>query len=263
MIEYAFEDADGNQYAINGSGIGTIAKNTLRQGEDAFSWENKVIENSFLPGEKKLGTTRLMGRSVGFVLERTGTTEAEFRDELNALIRAFETCKYLVDKTNGQRMEVAPLDFSSTPSTGTEHRFTSDAFSLRMLSPWESTTESTASQALTALTFNDISINNEGFLDAYPVLTFTATVTVDDIQILIPENTGSFQIQDPLFGTVGFQSLVIDCLEGTTQLGNTDRANFVVPGTGFIQFPSGASTLRIFPSAACSVSVTWRNRFYV
>jgi hypothetical protein len=265
VIEYAFQDADGVQTLINGDTLPQIEGNSLAQGEDVFSWENKIVENSFLPGEKKLGTTRLQGRAVSFVLQRTAINDSDFRDGLNAMIKAFETCEYLVDLTNSLRMKVAPLDYSSAPLAGGEKRITSDAFSLRMLEPWEDLTANTdGPTALTGLTFNDILLTNDGFLDSYPVLTFTASVAVDDIQILIPENSGSFQIQDTLFGTSpAYDTLVIDCQAGTSDLGGADRGNFIVPGTGFIQFPSGDLTLRIFPSASCSVTVEWRSRFYV
>ena len=265
MILYAFEDSEGNQTPINGDTLPTIEGSSLRQGEDSFSWENKIVQNSFLPGDKKLGTSRLQGRGVTFSLERTATTDSGFRDGLNNILRAFETCKYLVDLTNSLRMNVAPSEYTSSPMAGTEKRYTVDSFTFAMLTPWESTTpESEGPTDLMGLTFNDIEIDNPGYLDSYPVLTFTASVAVDDIQILVPEVAGSFQIEDPLFGTdPAYNTLIINCDLGTTDLGGADRGNFVTPGTGFIQFPQGISTLRIFPSANCSVTVEWRPRFYV
>ena len=263
-ILYAFEDAEGNRYLPNGVSISKIAQSTFGQNADSFSWENKIIDKSFLPGSKKLGTTRLKSDNISFSLTRANEESVDFRSALNDLLQAVQKTKYVINLTDETRAEVAPLSAVSTPNKGTEKNFASEEITFERLSPWEDETPNSQDESLTGDSFNDIEINNAGALDAVPVFTFTSSVAIDDIQILIPDNSGSFQLLDPIFGTTGFEELVIDCEQGTAIIGNVDRANFIVAGTGFVQIPPGATQIvRIFVPEDCDVNISWRNRYYV
>lgn len=264
MIEYKFILEDGTEYLPNGATISTIAKKTFAQGPDNFSWENKIVDNSFLPGAQKLGVTRLQSSQIGFTLTRTNPDTAAYRSETNDIISAFEATKYVVDITQGLRIEVAPLSYGVGTLPGAEKHMSMDEMTFEKLTPWEDETVKVQNETLTGGTFNEINVNNAGYMEAIPIFTFTASTAVNNIQIITPDNDNTFQIQDSLFGTVGFETLIIDNELGTAKIGDIDRSNFVVPGTGFIRIPVGAAALvRIFVSAACTVKIEWRNRVYV
>ncbi|GAG76915.1 unnamed protein product, partial [marine sediment metagenome] len=64
MIEYALKDKDDNLYELNDADIVQPAKGSLSLGDDVFTFENKIVENSSLHGAVKLGKTRIASREM-------------------------------------------------------------------------------------------------------------------------------------------------------------------------------------------------------
>jgi hypothetical protein len=260
MIEYAVRNADDVEYSLNGDGRPAPAAGSLTFLEEPISFDQKVVEKSGRPGSARLGETRTESRRITLEYTVAGT---DVVSELNEMIRALRDAVYLVDKTNERRIPIAVSSVNPTWDSGSHKLSGEVSATIQLLEPfWEGETEETASATL-AVDVNAIEIVNGGYAPAPPVLTFTASAAVSTLEIYIAETKQGIRIDDPLFGTLGYETLVLDCAAGTLMLGDLDRTPFISPGTGFFDFPEGTSELRIVPTAACSVAITWRERAYV
>lgn len=102
MIEYQLKDADGNTYSLNGELVDRSLKNSVTQGRDAFTFDNKIIERSFLPGSSKIGESRIMSRQLSISLNRINTSDEQFKLEANELLYWLSKSKYLVERAKEQ-----------------------------------------------------------------------------------------------------------------------------------------------------------------
>lgn len=267
MIEYALKDIDGNEYVLNDATITAPAKGSLSFENEMFSFENKVVESSALHGAVKLGKTRIASREIYLRFSRalgeTVASAAAYRTAENALLQAILTTVYLVDKTHNMQIPVAITDYNLTYDKGA-HKLSSDnEILIQLLKPfWEEITVSNEGVDL-IIDLNEISINNTGSLEVPPILTFTTSIPVSQIQIYIDETKEGIQIDDSLFGETGYLTIIINCKEGTIEMGALDRISSVLAGTGFFKLPVGVSTLMILPIAPCHVEVDWYERFYL
>ena len=65
MRTYALTEEDGTILLnLNASGDDNPAKGSFTLGSDQFTYENRIVENSGLPGAIKLGATRIESRDV-------------------------------------------------------------------------------------------------------------------------------------------------------------------------------------------------------
>ena len=81
---------------------------------------------------------------------------------------------------------------------------------------WEDVnTTSVGPTSLTGGIFNDVNITYSGFIDTYPILTFDASSAVASIEIQALEALEGTEITDSIFGTSGFQQMILDNIEGT------------------------------------------------
>ena len=267
MIEYALKDIDDNEYVLNDAAIVEPARGSLTIDSEGFAFENKVVESSSLHGAVKLGKTRIMSREIGLRFSRAlgeaAVGVAAYRAAENALIAALYSAVYLVDKTHGMQTPIAISDYNLDYGPGA-HKLSSDnEIAIQLLKPfWEETTASNEGVDL-AIDLNEIAITNAGSVEVPPVLTFTTVVPVTQIQIYVDETKEGIQIEDDLFGEVGYFTMIADCKEGTLAIGTLDRVNSILAGTGFFRFPVGASTLIILPDGACHVEIDWHERYYL
>jgi hypothetical protein len=264
MIEYALQDEDLNEYELSGAGIALPGQKSVTFLNERFAFDSKVVENSALPGAVKLGSTRLESSRLALRVDRSFDVSSDWRDEVNEYVRQLAKAYYLVDKTNDRRARVNIEDFNFAFDEGGHKLSGRGTANIRLIEPfWEDITEQSDGPTALAVSLNTINLTNSGFLDTYPILTFTASVAVTDIDIFVDETSVGMTINDSLFGTSTYLTMVLDCRAGTLKIGDLDRSISIAPGTGYFSFPVGTVTLKIEPNAACSVTVTWRERYYV
>jgi len=264
MIEYALKDKDDNLYNLNDSAIIQPAKESLSLGDDVFTFENRIVENSSLHGAVKLGKTRIASREVSIRFSRALSEDYSlFRIAENALLTALLKAVYLVDVTNSLQVPIAITKYPISYDPGAYQESSDNEIVLTLLRPfWESTTKDTESDTL-SIDINTLIINNQSALTVPPIITFTAAVAVTQIQIYVDETKEGIQIDDSLFGQSGYGTLIIDCKEGTIKIGTLDRISSVLTGTGYFQLPVGSSDLIIIPTAVCYIEVDWYKRYYI
>jgi hypothetical protein len=263
MIEYALRNSAGDLIKLNDATIDNPVKGSTSLGPDNFTFENKIVEKSSLPGSVQLGQRRTMARPLNLFFNRANQTDSTFRSRENSLIMNLEDTEYLADVTNNRQVPVSVLDYNLEYDKGAYHHSSDNLISFLLLEPfWTSLTVTTLSQSL-IIDVNEITITELGYLPIPPILTFTANVPVTKLQIYIANTNQGIQIEDDLFGTTNYGTLVVNCVDGTVKLGSVDRINSVVPGTGFFRIPTGQNTLNVVPSAACSIKIDRYKREYI
>ena len=263
MIEYALHDIDENEYELTGSGIALPARKSVTFLNDNFKFENRIIESSALPGGVKLGKTRLTTNNLKLEVTRAHTDSDDFRNAENEFIMWCEKALYLVDNTNGRRLKLAIEDVEVSYDSG-GHKLSSETkATFRLIDPfWEASSEIEEDESL-IVDINSIPISNEGFLKTYPVITIVTAAALDSIEMYIDETKEGIVIEDAIFGTSTYLTMICDCLAGTLMIGDLDRSASIVGGTGYFSFPVGESTLIVIPSEVCDINVAWRIREYV
>lgn len=267
MIEYALKDIDDNEYVLNDAAIVEPAKGSLSFENEKFAFENKIVESSALHGAVKLGKTRIESREISLRFSRglgdTVAGAAAFRTAENALLKAIFTAIYLVDKTHGMQVPIAISDYNLDYDKGA-HKLSSDnEILIQLLKPFWEKTIATNESANLIIDLNEIPINNAGAVEVPPILTLVASVPVSQVQIYVDETKEGIQLDDTLFGEPGYFTIIVDCREGTVKIGTLDRVNSILAGTGFFRLPVGISSLMILPTAACSISIDWHERYYL
>ena len=264
MIEYALKDIDGNLFNLNDTAIIEPTKSGLSLSNDIFTFENRIVENSSLHGAVKLGKTRIKSREITIKFSRALSEDYSiFKTAENALLTFLLKTVYLVDITNSLQVPVAITKYPIEYDKGSYQQSSDNEITLVLLKPfWENTTKDTESDTL-SIDINTLVINNGGALAVPALITFTASVAVTQIQMYIDDTKEGLQINDPLFGTVGYQTLIIDCKEGTIKIGELDRTSVILVGTGYFQFPVGSSDFMIVLTAVCNITVDWYERFYL
>jgi hypothetical protein len=263
LIQYALRNVNGDLTQLNDSTIDTIARKSLSLGDDNFSFENKIVEKSSLPGSVQLGERRLMARELTLFFNRSESSDSDFRTAENKLLQALDTAVYLVDVTNSRQVPISVLDYNAEYDAGSYQHSSGNQINLQLLQPfWTSTTVTTVSQSL-IIDLNQITMSELGYLPIPPIITFTASLPILELQIYVDETNEGIQIEDDLFGTTGYTTLILDCEQGTLKLGSVNRVNSIVPGTGFFRLPIGQSTLNIIPTAACAVQIDRYERTYI
>ncbi len=264
-IEYALSDIDNNiLLSLNDNTVLKPAGGSLTFENEKFAFENKIVESSSLHGAVKLGKTRIASREITLNFSQAlGANASIFRFAENSLLNALYKAVYLIDETNEMRIPIAITNYNLDYDKGA-HKVSSDnEISIRLLKPfWEKITPVSKEDSL-IIDINEIEISNLGSVEVPPIITFEAVIAVAQIQMYIDETKEGIQINDALFGTTGYQTLIIDCKNGTVKIGDLDRTNNILTGTGYFQFPIGASILKIIPTAACDITIEWNERYYL
>ena len=263
MIEYALRDIDANELILNDATVEQPTQGSLTLNDDSVSYDNRIVPSSSLPGSVKLGKTRVEARELIVSFSRSDPVVADFRTEENTLLEFLSRAVSLVDKTNSLLVPIAVMDYRAAYDPGSNRLSSDNEIRLQMLDPfWRDLVATNISQVV-ILGTSDIAITNLGFLPSPPVMTFTATVAVSQIQIFIDENKEGIQIDDALYGTVGFLTIIIDCEKGTVDLVGLDRTISILPGTGFFDLIVGAQTLKVVSTAAHNISLDYFKRFFI
>ncbi len=263
MIEYAVQDINEIEYVLNDTTIDQPARGSLTFSSEMFTYESKDVENSALSGAVKLGKTRLQSRLITLELERSHASDSNWKVAENEFIKNMASAYYLIDKTNSRRVRVDIQSINIGYAGGGHKQNSVTSVTLKLLDPfWENTTQDSQDETLTVTT-NEISINNQGVVIVYPILTFIAASAVASIEAFVDETQEGILIEDSIFGTTGFSIMVCDCGLGTLKIGDLDRSISIAGGTGYFSLPIGLSLLKATPDVGLELNIQFRQRQYV
>ena len=264
MIEYQLKDEDGNTFDLNGSSVTVALKNSVTQGEDSFDYDNKIIDRSYLDGSVVIGSKRLIARKYVMQITHVNNDSSAYRAIINELLYWLSKTVYIVDVTNSLELSVVISEINISYDEGALKLSSDDSFSFIALTPyWSDIAYNELTGTALATTIKTVPISNSGFLKAFPVITLTATVATSDVQIYIDGLNAGIQIQDNLFGTVGYLSMVIDCETGLVTLGELNINNSIAQGTGFFYISPGSDQINILSNQQITYSIKWKKRYFV
>lgn len=263
MIEYSLRNSNDDLLPLNDATVSNPAKDSTTLTDDNFNFDNKIVENSALPGAVQLGKRRLISRNLNITFSRAESDYSDFKIAENALLSFLKDTVYLVDVTNDRQILVSIEGYDISYDEGSYQHSSNNSINLKLLEPfWTALTATNTSESL-AIDINQISLSALGSLDLPPVITFTASSAVTELQVYIDETKIGIQIEDDLFGTSTYNDLILDCKNGTLTLEGLDRINSIIPGTGFFNAPYTASTLIVIPDAICTMSLDRYRRDYI
>ncbi len=264
MIEYRLKDIANNTFSLNGAAVPFSLKGAMTQGGDSFSFDNRVVERSFLPGSKLVGESRLEAREITLEMPEMNSDSDTYRDNINSLLAFLRKTVYIEDNTNQMQIKVVPSELEIDYDAGSLKKYSENSFSFECLNPyWEDLAEDSETGTATAVTIEAVAFDNEGYLEAYPVITLVATTATTDVDIsLFSDNTG-IQIQDSIFGTAGNLTMVIDCGAGLVSINDLNRNVSIVPGAGCFPLPVGADTLNILSNQTITYTIESFKRYFV
>ncbi len=264
MIEYKLKDKDGNTYSLNGSGVTVSLKQTVTQESDSFTFDNKIVERSFLPGSQHIGHSRLQSREFKLTFERVNDDLSSYRIESNQLISFIQKTAYIIDVTNNMELRVVVRSMDIDYLQGSLKKYSTDTFSFIALDPWwTDLTKDTLTGSSISNTIEEISLNNLGYLETPIVITLVATVATDDIQIYLTSNSYGISLSDSLFGTSGNLTMIINCETGNVTIGNVNRNASIDEGTGFFNIPIGTDKLNILANESLTYTIEYYKRYYL
>ena len=264
MIEYQLKDKDDNTFDVNGDSVTLAFKESFTQGEDSFSFDNRIVERSFLPGSSLIGEKRLQSKSFILSFVYANPEDTAFRAALNEILMWIAKTAYIVDVTHNMQIKVTSDKANIGYDRGSLKLSGDHSIEFTALTPyWEDLTEDSETGTALKDTIKEIAVNNEGWLETYPVITLIATVATDDVQIYINSDNTGIQIQDSSFGTTGNLTMVIDCGKGLVSINDDDRNVSVVSGTGFFPIPIGEDTINILSNQEIEYTIEWYKRYYI
>lgn len=225
-----------------------------------------IVEKTFMSGGVFIGERRIETQEISLTVEFAFDTDEGYRDAYNNLAYYAQACEYIEDTDNNIRTKVECSSISDNPDSniGTTSRTGQAQITFTQLTPyWEDLTESTDSDTGTDLTFN---LTNQGYLDTPPKFEIIASALCQGFAIYMTTPKRGIEIQDLNFGSnTTLDNYEIDCNEGTALIGDDliNRNDRIRGGSGFFDFPVGSFTLYAEFSASCSITITWRNRYYI
>ena len=264
MIEYQLKDKDGNTFDINGDSVSLALKGSFTQTEDSFSFDNRIIERSFLPGSSLIGEKRLQQKSFTLSFSSANNDTSVYRSELNEILMWIAKTVYIVDVSNDMQIKVTADNMGLGYDRGSLKKSSDNTIDFTALTPyWEALTADSETGTALSATIKEVAVSNGGFLEAYPIITLVASVATSDVQIYINSDNTGIQIQDSSFGTTGNLTMIIDCVKGLVSINDDDRNVSIVSGTGFFPIPIGDDTINILSDAEITYTIEWNERYYI
>jgi hypothetical protein len=250
MIEYSLLDIDDNEMVLNDATIVQPVRGSLTFKVDEFIFDSEIVESSALDGARKLGETRIQSRNI--TIEFSRAQKEDFQVDENTLIEFLIRSVLLVDNTNSLSMPIAVSRYRLGYDPG-GHKLSSDnEIELVCLNPFWSAITATHYDKSIAIGTNTLSITNLGFRKVPPLITLTASAALTSLQIYVDETKEGIQIDDSIFGTPGYETMIIDCINGTIMIGSLNRSESILPGTGYFTIPVGVSALKIISTAVAA-----------
>ncbi len=261
-MKYKFIDSDGAEYEVNGVLTPKIQAGSLSRSSESYSFEQKIIERSFLPGAAKVGEARLESRGFSFTLEFAAETDALFDAYLNELLLWVEKTVTIVETDNSKMTSVTVQNLNVTYDSGSIKRSGDMTIDFLMLDGfWTDTTPIESNHSL-SIGVNNIPVTNSGFLPVYPLLTFDVPAAAPQLDIYIDETKEGLQLVDDTLGTLALNELIIDCVNGSLTIEEFDRSQSITNRTGYFPIPVGDYTLVIDTPVACDLALSFFRRYY-
>lgn len=262
MIEYNLMDINGNIFELNGSSVSLIERKTLGFDGESFAFENKIIENSFLPGGIKIGESRLKTRTLNFYFTIAKTNDSDFNTHINNILFNLNKVAFLIDVTNSKRISVNLRSINVPHDIGMEKRLSEIDFSLECLNPfWEDYNLQEINDTISAGVLKTIIFINDSYMDIYPIINLTAQTACSYIDI--QNNLQFIRVENSYFGTTNYKNISINNEEGFIALGITDITKDIKDGLGFIYCPVGQTLLNFKTPVACDLNIQYRRRYYL
>lgn len=268
MIRYDLMDKDGNVYELNGTSGNPVAKGSMTSPTDNFTIENKLKERSAGPGSVALGESRIKSRKIDLMYTRTESVSTDYTQQENELISFLPSVTYLVDQTNLRRIDAKVLSHKLKYITGNHKLMGEGTIALSMLRPfWEDLTETEVTGSILGGIEEGLSFTVGGYYEVQPVIEVTASSACPLLDIYLdtvnPNDKVGINIADPLFGTVGYETITIDCYEGTLLIGDIDRTQNIEEGTGFFNVPVGPANIVFQATENIDISIKFRERYFI
>lgn len=264
MIEYSLENSNGDRYQLNDSSVIGTERESMSLGSDNFAYDKKIEPKSGQAGSVALGESRVKEREITIFFVRAYQDYQDFRTKANELLAFLRDVIYVVDETNNRKISVASIAYDIPYETGSYQHVSDDSITFVALNPfWEDTTIKTVTQSLIGGDINDVPLMVSGALEVQPTITLTATLATATLQMYISETKQGLEWNDSIYGTSGFEEVVIDNQQGTLTIGTLDRTQNIATGTGFFEIPVGTSTLKVIPAENVDISISWFERYYV
>lgn len=268
MIEYALQNTSGALYYLNGELIDNITRGSMTFQKETFTIDNKIKEKSAGAGSVALGESRLKARTLALQYERINVLDQDFMQAENELISACINARYIVDITNDRRCKVRVSKSALSYDKGSHKLSGSGTISIEMLTPfWEDNTPQEVTGSISGGAQDSISFQVGGYYDIQPRITLVASEVCDTLEIFLnaadPSDRVGLNIDDPLFGSAGYETLALDCEEGTVTIADLDRSQFVEEGTGYFALPAGDHELVFNPAGDIDVTIAYRRRYFI
>ena len=263
-IVYSIETTEGDKLALNSDACNCIEKESTRLSSDEFTFENKVEDKSGEDGSVKLGKTRITGRDLEVSFTRAYDNDEDFDNVNNELLVYLKDAKYLIDENNNRRIPVAIEKYVIEHKQGAYKRLADCSFPFIALSPyWEDVVETEILTTVNGGDINDTLIDTGSFLEVPAIITCTAAVLCATVQMYVSETKQGIEINDSIFGSSGFEEMIIDNAEGVLSIGGLDRTQSIATSTGYFKLPPGSSTLKTIPAEDLDLSIKYRKRYFI
>ena len=264
MIEYALSDSYGNEFNLNGSSSSLlgILKNTFTIKETILEREINIIQKSYKDGAVCPGTQRSQSKSLPFSFEIAIDDVSLFKSNFNNLEYWCRKAEKIIDKTNNLITPVKFKELSIPYDAGSLMKSATCSLVFVQLDPYWFNEEYTVLNRSGAAI--EIPYVNNGFVDAFPVITLEANSGCQDIVIIESTTRRGLIITDFSFGQEeAYNTLTIDCEEGKVLLSGFTgtRNNRIKAGTGFFHLPVGSGNIEIQTSVSVDAEVKFRKGY--
>lgn len=225
-------------------------------------------------GEQEVGDQLVDGRSFNLDFEFTPSTpfatraaqDLEYSDLLNDIAGFFLKINapfHLIDLDISRRARIILQSLNDSIRPGLEKRISFIKMKAKFPDAyWEDSAQN--SQADAVVSGGTFEIDNDSFIDAFPILEIVPLATNSDFLIQNQTTGDAFVLGSANFG-VG-TTFIVNSQDGTIILDNgisqVENSVSLADGSGFIKLAPGVNTL-LYESAFGGVTVTtkWRRRY--
>jgi hypothetical protein len=259
-------------YLVNGSSslrLGTVADYIPEIEIPDLPFRVKIYERYGRDGGDVMGDRQIGSRNFNLILNIGATSDVEYfaqTDALYAMLATQDPDKlYLLDDSRGFRLWIVPNRIGvKLAAKGNLRR--GEVWTIPCYAPdgaWESSSEieSTESGGQIVANGETITVQNDGPLVAWPIITMTCTAAMPEFQLVNGANDGVFRLGSSLF--VPGVELRIDSREGVMEINDglavTEVSASLADGTGLLRFAPGQNVLT-FTSLYGAAGITIQHR---
>ena len=268
MIEYVLEDKHGNTRSLNGDDeVNSLVKNTLAAYSFNWDYEHKIRETSAGDGGVPLGDTRIPSNSLTITYTRANPLIDDYRDQENALKAFLRDVVKIIDETNGREARCRLTGNPDTFNEGTLLGLGTHQLNFTILDPvWFDVVETTDSLEVDSGQSLSMNLDVLSSAPVIPFWTITATTPTPSFTIYLnatlPSDRVEIDIDDPLFGTGGYEVMTIDVYTGDVLIGDDNRNGYIREMSDFFEIPIGEQEIVINPQGDITVELAYKNRSF-